>query len=81
VTAVGYSFCPEPQILANPQCDFYEPNQATRNLGDYMEMGAKPRTGELQLTYLPAWAAYPRNECSTGASNVQTVLATRVRLD
>jgi len=90
ITTLGHGFCAEPPVVginctpfscSNNACNNVYPNQATRNLGDYMEMGAKIRTGEFDLSYLPAWSAYSRNECVTQLRNVQQVLATRVSMD
>lgn len=71
-TAVGLTFLSQvPQLPCSPSTN------DCRTLGDYIGMAAKPRTGEMQKTYLPAWTKF------VGASQVgnEQPFATRVRMD
>jgi hypothetical protein len=79
-TVIGSAFCQQP-APADPLCQQLGlPKRANRTLGDYMEMGAKWRTGEMDLTYLPTWGHYPRNWCPATAET-NFVMATRVSID
>lgn len=88
VTSVGASFCTESQVPPGGSCGLFCPNGcpvtypylASRNLGDYMGMGAKPRGGRLDLTYLPVWGTYARMMCPAIA-NSESVSENRVSVD
>jgi hypothetical protein len=71
-TPAGQTFLAEvPQFPCTPG------TLLCRVLGDYIGMGAKPRTMEFQKTYLPAWSAF------VGPSEYgnEQPFATRVRVN
>lgn len=71
-TAIGPTFPAEvPQLPCTPK------TTQCRVLGDYIGMAAKPRTLELQRTYLPAWSTFVG---PSGTPNEQP-FATQLRVE